>query len=379
MSLKRHLFINFWLMVAPTPAFAGEVVKSATGYDIIKIEAVKDSKGLVQEPAKEYHTGLLHGHKEFADAPVMQLTQEDCAGMPDAYDLASEVPNPVPETRDQGQCGSCGMFSKSGAFESWLITNGKAQPGVNLSEQEMVSCDDQNWGCGGSLLNEGDNHYQRAHGQGLESDFPYTSGSTGRTGSCKNIPVAYKAEANYELVKAVNGMSKDKAAACALWKYKDIPWTTVGADGDWDGRDGEKLHTRCSNSGTNHAIGHTKYRKAADGVYEFWIRNSWGKGWGVNGGMWIRLGCDGYGDEIAHLVPSLPKPAFSFQAPLEVVAWLSSGIAIDAVGPADASYRWSTGDTGKTLWLKKVSSQSITVTGTKGDVSASTAVKVTAL
>ncbi len=281
----------------------------------------------------EYHTGLLKKPPSFrAEQPTLDLKDDPaCASLPEAYELPAAV---VPPVKDQSSCGSCWSFSKTGAFESWLaVTTGK--PVMNLAEQELVSNDGQNWGCDGGLLQS--KEYQYTYGQGLETDFPYTARDTAR----KTIPAVGKIPvAKFEVV-AGSGAAKVKNVQCALLKYKTIPWITVGADNDWGSppaADGA-VWSRCSNNGTNHAIGVTGW-KTVNGIVYFHAKNSWGTGWGQKGYAWIPLGCDGFGDEVAFL-PASPAPGpgpdpgpgptpvptpFKCQAQLDAV-----GTAVDAL------------------------------------------------
>ncbi len=249
----------------------------------------------------EYHTGLLKRPPSFKGDSLKVVDLKDdpaCAVLPDSYEIPTAV---IPPVKDQGQCGSCWSFSKSGAFESWLAVTGKA--GINLAEQELVSDDGQNYGCDGGLLQS--REYQYSNGQGLEADFPYTA-SDSRARSI--TPVGKIPVPQFEVVGGT-GDAKVKGVQCGLYKYHTIPWITVGADNDWGSpptADGA-VWTRCSNNSTNHAIGITGWKTVGGKVY-FHAKNSWGTSWGQKGYAWIALGCDGFGDEVAFL-PASPTPS----------------------------------------------------------------------
>lgn len=294
----------------------------ALGYDIIK-----GPPSLTGESV-EYHTGLVKS-KELLEAKKVDLSADpDCANLPDHFDLLTDVtPSPVSDVRNQGSCGSCWSFSETGAFESFLRTMGLGD--YDLSEQELVSNDSRNYGCNGGNLSS----YQSSHGQGKESDFPYTA----RDSSRKEIPPVGKAP-EWEVLSG-SGKAIEKSVMCGLYKYHTVPWITVGADGDWGSPPSSEgaVWSRCSNNGTNHAIGVTGW-KTVDGKVYFHAKNSWGKSWGQNGYAWIPLGCDGFGEEVAFM-PASPKPPTPPPPPppppapfsMPVWAWIAIGAAVAAL------------------------------------------------
>jgi len=77
------------------------------------------------------------------------------------------VVNPV---KDQGQCGSCWAFSTVGSVESrWALKSGNL---LNLSEQEIVDCDTNDYGCNGGWM---DHAFLFLETNKLESEsnYPY--------------------------------------------------------------------------------------------------------------------------------------------------------------------------------------------------------------
>ena len=114
---------------------------------------------------KLYQTGLVHEEVSQAEILSREFADVDgCEALPESYDLRPL--GVVPEVRDQGNCGSCWAFSKTASLMSALLNVNQT---VDLSEQELVSCDQNNDGCGGGNLNSPE--YQVKHGQGL---FPKT-------------------------------------------------------------------------------------------------------------------------------------------------------------------------------------------------------------
>lgn len=249
---------------------------------------------------KEYWTGLLHENedtKKFGKV-YMKLNEDACDNLPDEFDLRDPSINSVPPIRDQGSCGSCWAFSQTASLESALMLQGKS---LNLSEQEIVSCDKENYGCGGGMLNGF--KYQIDHGQGLESDFPYKAQDV----RCKAIPVAAKG-ASFAYIGSPNNGPTEKELKCALFKYKTIPWITLKAFMNASS-DEHTPFTNCSGGQTDHAVGTVGWYTKGGKTY-FKLRNSWGTDWGAAGYSSLRLGCNNWGsEEVAFIqLPAPPPP-----------------------------------------------------------------------
>lgn len=77
--------------------------------------------------------------------------------------------------KNQGRCGSCWAFSTVGSLES----NTEIQIGtyISLSEQELVSCDTQSYGCQGGYFTLAMN-YETYNGAESEVEYPYKAANT---------------------------------------------------------------------------------------------------------------------------------------------------------------------------------------------------------
>merc|ERR1711881_232958 len=87
----------------------------------------------------------------------------------------------VSPVQNQGSCGSCWAFATTAAVETaYAIKHGFVP---KLSEQQLVSCDTRNYGCGGGWMQYAF-EYLKTVTHNTEAAYPYYSGSNGYSYSC---------------------------------------------------------------------------------------------------------------------------------------------------------------------------------------------------
>lgn len=252
---------------------------------------------------EKFYTGfILDQKKNKYGKTYVQL--DGCDNLPAEFDLRDL--GVVPKIKNQGQCGSCWSFSKTASLESAV---GQGAP--DLSEQELVSNDKNNYGCQGGMLNQ--TEYQVAHGQGLESDWPYS----GRDEPQRQIAVAKKASKFVYIGGSVGSGPSEQELKCAIYKSHTIPWIVVSAGDNWSSAPtaSKGLFTACNNNQPNHAVGVVGWDTINGRTY-FKMRNSWGSGWGNDAGRpgmergyaLMTLGCSMLGYEAAYAIAEGVQP-----------------------------------------------------------------------
>jgi len=209
-------------------------------------------------------------------------------GLPDSLDWRS-IDGGLPPIENQGGCGSCWAFATTGALECAIKIYDEDI--VDLSEQYLVSCNTDYWGCQGGFFAHDYHEWKPGKcdnepGAVLEQYFPYRA---------QNVPCEEAYPHDYYLdswdyllgreqipsVEAIKQAIYDYGPiTCAVFVDSSFRAYTHGIfDSDHQGH-------------RNHAVvlvGWHDDTSVKNGGY--WIlRNSWGTDWGENGYMKIAYG-----------------------------------------------------------------------------------------
>jgi putative hemolysin len=194
--------------------------------------------------------------------------------------------------KNQGQCGSCWAFATVGPLECNIKIKDANE--VDLSEQWLVSCNQSGWGCGGGWWAHDYHLYSTDPcgdaGAVLEEHFPYSA--TDEPCGCP-YPHDYFLE-TWAYVPGGDIPSPD-AIKEAILEYGPI---SVAIAVDQNFRDYESgVFDMDTATDINHGVVLVGWddSQGTEGVW--FLRNSWGPGWGEDGYMRIEYGCDlvGYG------------------------------------------------------------------------------------
>jgi len=239
----------------------------------------------------------------------------------------------VTPVRSQGGCGSCWAFGTVAPLESAL----KIQLGisVDLSEQYLVSCNTDDWDCGGGWFahdyheGEYDPSEEYEAGAVYETDFPY---------------VAYDASCNGPHPHAFVIDSWDYVPGGGYWRVSPVedikeaiftygPVSAAVAVGPYfhayRGGVFDRDEAGGAPSNVNHAVTlvgwNDDYYGDGSDVGVWILKNSWGTGWGENGYMNITYSTSNVGYAACYIELDTSPPV----APSDLSAEMVSTTEID--------------------------------------------------
>ena len=192
--------------------------------------------------------------------------------------------NIITPVKNQGPCGSCWAFSAVGAIESKVaLKSGKLE---NLSEQMEVDCSISNYGCRGGFMHTAFEDIMAMDGICLEKDYTYFA----RKGACSldkpRVPGTALFGHNFILSHSIDALKKGV-------NKRPISIALNGDSRDFLFYGGGIIDNPLLSTRINHAVLLVGYSEE-DKIPYWIIKNSWGKTWGEDGYVRIKM-IDGKG------------------------------------------------------------------------------------
>jgi len=198
----------------------------------------------------------------------------------------------VTAVKNQEQCGSCWAFSTTEAIESaWILAKKANNESLDLAPQQIVDCDSYDDGCDGGNPPTAYEYVIDAGGLESENAYPYT----GEDGNC-----------NFQSGSVVAKIS-NWAYATSLYSETELqsnlvaygPLSVCVDAAAWqDYQSGVMSWEECAFINVlDHCVQLTGYNTEASTNY-WWVRNSWGTDWGLEGYIQLEMWRDTCG--IAH-------------------------------------------------------------------------------
>ena len=197
----------------------------------------------------------------------------------------------VTPVKDQQQCGSCWAFSTVEEIESsWFLAGNKL---IELSPQQIVSCDTTDGGCNGGDTTTAYAYVKQAGGLELESSYPYTSGG-GDSGTCKfdkTKIVSHISGFSYATTPCTDSCNKQNEDTLLDNLVAKGPVSICVDAESWQFYSSGVITSSCPHaySDLDHCVQLVGFNKAGTTPY-YIIRNSWNTDWGEAGYLYVEIG-----------------------------------------------------------------------------------------
>ncbi len=188
--------------------------------------------------------------------------------------------------KNQGPCGSCWAFGTLAPLECNILIKDKIE--VDLSEQWLVSCNREGWGCNGGWWAHEYFQYKtdlnNETGAVLEKDFQYEAKNLPCDGP---YPHKYFID-NWKFIGFGQGIPAVSSMKQAIMTYGPIS-VAVAVNQGFGAYTGGVFNDNTP-AQINHAVALVGWDDTL-GTQGVWIlRNSWGPDWGDGGYMYIEYG-----------------------------------------------------------------------------------------
>lgn len=278
-----------------------EEIKANVDFEVMEYEAFLQNFGSKKPEEMNLHKGknhllteaeLVHLNKKsteevFLEASPLNEIEKSATGgfaLPEYFDWRDFYPQCFYAPYNQGDCGSCYSFSATFSLESRMCIKGKGLYSYRLSQQDIISCDNNNNKCfGDTIVNT--YKYLENYGTCSYDCKPYVSGNLTIPPCSYSCSNRFEPFIRYRALKgsfwASNSIDDIKAnlysygpLSTFMQTYEDM--SLFKSNGVYEHKYGKQTDY--------HAIVIIGWGKDKIRNREYWIiRNSWGTDWGDNG------------------------------------------------------------------------------------------------
>jgi hypothetical protein len=295
---------------------------------------------------KTYATGFVvpkdwKSKAVFKDPAPMKLL-----GLPRHWDWREQ--GTLSKIEDQGNCGSCFAFSTAATFQDALALKKIVDP--DLSEQWLLSCNKQNYGCdGGFFLHD---MYVNP-GAVLGKDWPYA----GKKLPCQDNFQHVNKLASWAFIPTndPNSVPSVDSIKQAIFQFGTIS-AGIGANSSFmNYKTG--VFNDCDNTPPNHAINLVGW----DDDGQYWIlRNSWSESFGMKGYAYVKWNCNSVGISANYVVVNntpvdkcTPMPVVNIGPDVNIRRGMAINIGMEP--QPNTAYRWESSVKGDPIEQVKTS------------------------
>lgn len=278
-----------------------EKIKSKASFDVIDYEDYLANYAYKQQYAftHSYEESLLSEEDDYDDYTNKNFKFLDGENIFQSYIESITIPyefnwaKKVPECftvpiKDQDSCGSCYAFSATFSLAKRMCLFDRKYTSLDLSPQDLISCDSQNNKCHGALLSKIWDYLEK-DGVAAESCIPYSSYIDSDqiehypkcTKTCSNFDLSYtRYTAEKGTLKRINN---DTSTRLEILLYGPVS-TFMTAYDDLYLYGGGIYKPTSMIKGGGHAVSLIGWGYDSQSKSQYWIvANSWGANWGENG------------------------------------------------------------------------------------------------
>lgn len=238
--------------------------------------------------------------------------------------------------KNQGGCGSCWAFGTVGPLECNIkIHDGDT---VDISEQYLVSCNSDGWGCQGGWWAHNYHEFKPDPcgdvGALLEAEFPYVA----RNVPCQCPYVHTYLIYDWKFIGSQYNIPSVESIKQAILDYGPVS-VAIYVDNGFQAYNGGVFNSTAQGD-INHApvlVGWDDHYYWNGNYYGVWfLRNSWGTGWGEAGYMNIVYGCNEVGYAACYVDYRGQKIPPKTTLDIGVKGGVGLTVHVTNIGPADA-------------------------------------------